>query len=57
VLVVLGATTCGNEDAIFMTYYTEQSCTAGRNAFLTGMHPLRTGMIRPQLPRGTGMLM
>ena len=27
-----------------------QSCTAGRNAFFTGMHPLRTGMIPPQLP-------
>ena len=35
---------------IFMTYYAEQSCTAGRNAFFTGMHPLRTGMIPPQLP-------
>ena len=33
-----------------MTYYAEQSCTAGRNAFFTGMHPLRTGMIPPQLP-------
>ena len=33
----------GNEGAIFMTYYAEQSCTAGRNAFFTGMHPLRTG--------------
>ena len=31
-------------------YYAEQSCTAGRNAFFTGMHPLRTGMIPPQLP-------
>jgi arylsulfatase A-like enzyme len=40
----------GNEGAIFMTYYAEQSCTAGRNAFLTGMNPLRTGMIPPQLP-------
>ena len=30
----------GNEGAIFMTYYAEQSCTAGRNAFFTGMHPL-----------------
>ena len=40
----------GNEGAIFMTYYTEQSCTAGRNAFFTGMQPLRTGMIPPQLP-------
>src|SRR5712691_11613926 len=37
----------GNEGAIFMTYYAEQSCTAGRNAFFTGMHPLRTGMIPP----------
>ena len=33
-----------------MDYYAEQSCTAGRNAFFTGMHPLRTGMIPPQLP-------
>jgi arylsulfatase A-like enzyme len=40
----------GNEGAIFMTYYAEQSCTAGRTAFLTGMHPLRVGMIPPQLP-------
>ncbi|MGY4436769.1 arylsulfatase A-like enzyme [Bradyrhizobium sp. F1.13.1] len=40
----------GNEGALFMTYYAEQSCTAGRNAFFTGMHPLRTGMIPPQLP-------
>jgi arylsulfatase len=40
----------GNEGAIFMHYYAEQSCTAGRNAFFTGMNPLRTGMIPPQLP-------
>ncbi|MDW6024252.1 arylsulfatase [Mesorhizobium sp. BAC0120] len=40
----------GKEGAKFMTYYAEQSCTAGRNAFLTGMNPLRTGMIPPQLP-------
>jgi arylsulfatase A-like enzyme len=39
-----------NEGGIFMHYYAEQSCTAGRNAFFTGMHPLRTGMIPPQLP-------
>ena len=39
-----------HEGAIFMHYYAEQSCTAGRNAFFTGMHPLRTGMIPPQLP-------
>ena len=40
----------GNEGAKFTDYYAEQSCTAGRNAFFTGMHPLRTGMIPPQLP-------
>jgi arylsulfatase A-like enzyme len=40
----------GNEGAKMMTYYAEQSCTAGRNAFFTGMTPLRTGMIPPQLP-------
>jgi arylsulfatase len=27
-----------------------QSCTSGRNAFYTGMYPVRTGMIPPQLP-------
>jgi arylsulfatase len=32
----------GNEGGIFMHYYAEQSCTAGRNAFFTGMNPLRT---------------
>jgi arylsulfatase A-like enzyme len=40
----------GNEGALFTDYYAEQSCTSGRNAFFTGMHPLRTGMIPPQLP-------
>jgi len=40
----------GNEGAIFMDYYAMQSCTSGRNAFITGMYPLRTGMIPPQLP-------
>ena len=39
-----------NEGARFTSYYAEQSCTAGRNAFFTGMNPLRTGMIPPQLP-------
>ena len=28
----------GHEGAMFMTYYAEQSCTAGRNAFFTGMN-------------------
>jgi arylsulfatase len=40
----------GNDGAIFMDYYAEASCTSGRNAFFTGMTPLRTGMIPPQLP-------
>jgi arylsulfatase A-like enzyme len=39
-----------NEGAIFMDYVAEASCTSGRNAFFTGMTPLRTGMIPPQLP-------
>jgi arylsulfatase A-like enzyme len=38
------------EGAIFMDYVAMQSCTSGRNAFVTGMYPLRTGMIPPQLP-------
>src|SRR5499427_8578067 len=40
----------GREGAKFMDYVAMQSCTAGRNAFFTGMYPLRTGMIPPQLP-------
>jgi len=40
----------GQEGAVFTDYYAMQSCTSGRNMFLTGMYPLRTGMIPPQLP-------
>jgi arylsulfatase A-like enzyme len=40
----------GQEGAIFMDYVAMQSCTSGRNAFFTGMYPVRTGMIPPQLP-------
>src|SRR5262245_18338337 len=32
----------GKEGAIFMDYVAMQSCTSGRNAFFTGMYPLRT---------------
>jgi arylsulfatase A-like enzyme len=39
----------GNEGALFVDYVAMQSCTSGRNAFFTGMYPLRTGMIPPQL--------
>jgi arylsulfatase len=38
------------EGGQFMDYYAMQSCTSGRNSFITGMYPLRTGMIPPQLP-------
>jgi Sulfatase len=40
----------GQEDAKFMTYYAEQSCTAGRTAFITGMQPVRVGMVLPEIP-------
>jgi arylsulfatase A-like enzyme len=40
----------GHEGAKFMTYYAEQSCTAGRTAFFTGMHPVRVGMVLPEIP-------
>ncbi len=45
------------EGARYMTYYAEQSCTAGRTAFFTGMHPLRAGMVMPQLPGATSSLL
>src|SRR3954467_13337844 len=38
------------EGGLFMTAYAESSCTAGRTAFLTGMTPMRAGMLMPQLP-------
>jgi arylsulfatase A-like enzyme len=46
----------GHEGAKFMTYYAEQSCTAGRTAFFTGMTPLRAGMIPPPLPGSPSFL-
>jgi arylsulfatase A-like enzyme len=39
-----------HEGGQFMQYYAMQSCTSGRAAFFTGMYPLRSGMIPPQLP-------
>lgn len=39
-----------NEGALFTDYYGEQSCTAGRSAFITGQHPLRTGLLKVGLP-------
>ena len=34
----------------FQHYYAEQSCTAGRSAFLTGQHIIRTGSARSASP-------
>ena len=45
------------EGTLFMTAYAEQSCTAGRTSFITGMNPLRAGMIMPQLPGSTSSLL
>ena len=40
----------GREGAMFTDYYAEQSCTAGRTAFFTGINPLRVGMTLPEIP-------
>ena len=52
---MLGGTTpnidrIANEGALFTDYYAEQSCTAGRSAFITGQHPLRTGLLKVGMP-------
>src|SRR4051812_24469265 len=39
-----------NEGAIFTDYYGQQSCTAGRAAFITGQSPIRTGLLKMGLP-------
>ena len=38
------------EGARFTDYYAEQSCTAGRSAFITGQMPVRTGLTKVGLP-------
>jgi len=38
------------EGARFTDYYGEQSCTAGRAAFICGQNPLRTGLTKVGLP-------
>src|SRR4051812_49824432 len=45
-----------NEGAIFTDYYGQQSCTAGRAAFITRQSPLRTGVLKVGLPRAEGGL-
>ena len=38
------------EGAMFTDWYGEQSCTAGRAAFITGQSPIRTGLTKVGLP-------
>ena len=38
------------EGMIFTDAYGEQSCTAGRAAFITGQHPFRTGLLKVGMP-------
>ena len=39
-----------NEGMIFTDYYGEQSCTAGRSAFITGQSVFRTGLSKVGIP-------
>ncbi len=40
----------GNEGGVFVQYYGQQSCTAGRAAFITGQCPFRTGLTKVGMP-------
>ncbi len=40
----------GNEGAMFTDWYGQQSCTAGRCAFITGQCPIRPGLTKVGLP-------
>jgi len=40
----------GQEGAVFTDWYGQQSCTAGRAAFITGQSPIRTGLTKVGLP-------
>jgi arylsulfatase len=39
-----------NEGATFTDWYGQQSCTAGRAAFITGQNPIRTGLTKVGVP-------
>src|SRR5271156_2149711 len=41
------------EGVTFTDYYGQQSCTAGRAAFITGQNPLRTGLTKVGMPGAT----
>ena len=38
------------QGALFTDWYGQQSCTAGRAAFITGQSPIRTGLTKVGLP-------
>lgn len=38
------------DGALFTDWYGQQSCTAGRSAFITGQSPFRTGLLKVGLP-------
>src|SRR3954469_17171392 len=40
----------GNEGATFTDHYGQQSCTAGRAAFITGQNPVRAGLTKVGMP-------
>ncbi|WP_394251510.1 arylsulfatase [Vibrio profundi] len=39
-----------NEGVLFTDFYGDQSCTAGRSSFVTGQHPIRTGLTKVGMP-------
>jgi arylsulfatase len=39
-----------NQGALFTDFYAQQSCTAGRAAFILGQSPFRTGLLKVGLP-------
>jgi len=43
----------GHEGAVFTDWYAQQSCTAGRAAFILGQHPFRTGLLTIGMPGST----
>jgi arylsulfatase A-like enzyme len=42
-----------DEGGLFTDYYSQQSCTAGRAAFIAGQNPIRTGLTKVGMPGAT----
>lgn len=40
----------GQDGAVFTDFYAQNSCTAGRAAFITGQSPIRTGLLKVGIP-------